>query len=124
MRSSILTISGNRSMNYLLDTVLSRSYKVVPVGDIYQGMIELKRVRIDLIIIDVDYHTQENWDFIQHVQTSGLYQDLPIYILTSDKESSLQNSKSGGPALTLIHKPFSPLDILRKAEELFAKTLI
>ena len=123
MRSSILSISGNKSMNYLLDTVLSRKHKVVPVGDIYQGMVELKRVQISLIIIDVDYHTQENWDFIQHLQTSGLYQDLPIFILTSDKESSLQNSNSE-PALTIIHKPFSPLDVLRKAEELFAKTLI
>lgn len=123
MRSSILSISGNKSMNYLLDTVLSRSYKVIPVADIYQGMIELKKVQIGLIIIDVDYHTQENWDFIHHLQTSGLYQDLPIYILTSDKESSLQNSTSG-QALTVIKKPFSPLDILRKAEELFAKTLI
>lgn len=110
-------------MNYLLDTVLSRKHRVVTVADIYQGMVELKKTQIGLIIIDVDYHTQENWDFIQHLQTSGLYQDLPIFILTSDKESALQISDSVS-ALTLIHKPFSPLDILRKAEELFAKTLI
>ena len=110
-------------MNYLLDTVLSRGSKVIPVADIYQGMIELKRGPIGLIIIDVDYHTQENWDFIHHVQTSGLYQDLPIFILTSEKESSLQNSYST-ETVTVIHKPFSPLDIMRKAEELFAKTLI
>ena len=110
-------------MNYLLDTVLSRGYRVIPVADIYQGMIELKRAAVSLIIIDVDYHTQENWDFIQHVQTSGLYQDLPIFILTSEKEISLQSSYST-QTVTVIHKPFSPLDIMRKAEELFAKTLI
>jgi len=123
MRRSILSISGNRSMNFLLDTVLSRVYKVIPVSDIYQGMSELKRGPVGLIIIDVDYHTQENWDFIHHVQTSGLYQDLPIFVLTTELKTALEDTYST-EGLTCIHKPFSPLDILRNVDELFAKTLI
>ncbi len=110
-------------MNFLLDTVLSRSYKVITVTDIFQGMNELKKGPVGLVIIDVDYHTQENWDFIHHLQTSGLYQDLPIFILTSEQKSSLQNSYSTD-GITVIHKPFSPLDILRTVDDLLAKTVI
>ena len=110
-------------MNFLLDTVLSGSYRVTTVTDVYEGMVELKRSPIELIVIDIDYNTQENLDFIHHIQTSGLYQDLPVFVLSSKEEGSLEDSYIAA-GLTWIHKPFSPLDIVRNVDELFAKTLI
>lgn len=110
-------------MNFLFQTVLGRKYHCIPVSDVYQGVNELKKRGDDitLIIIDLDYHTQENWDFIQHIQTSGLYQETPIVVLTSEKQNEkLDLSK----VYNLFYKPFSPMEILSKIDELVYKNYI
>lgn len=118
MRKSILSINGNKSMNFLLQTVLSTRYNLIPVSDVFQGMNELKRnPEIELIIIDVDYNSQENADFIQHIKTSGLYQGTPIVALTSNDK--VQNN----PLLAIhvnkfFHKPFSPQEMEKNIFEM------
>ena len=105
-------------MNFLLQTVLSPKYNLMPVSDVYQGMNELrKNAEIELIIIDVDYNSQESADFIQHIKTSGLYQGTPILALTSNDK--VQNN----PLLAIhvnrfFHKPFSPQEMEKNIFEL------
>lgn len=118
MARSILCINGNSSMNFLLQTVLSGKYSTFLTSDVYQGMDQLrKRENIDVIIVDVDYHTQENWDFIQHIKTSGLYQNTSIIVLTSDYES--HNEKTAGSFVdTFFYKPFSPMEMVRSIDDM------
>jgi len=99
-------------MNFLLQTVLSAKYNLVPVYDVYQAMGELqKRDSVEIILIDTDYHTQENLDFIQHIKTSGLYQDTSIILLTSEK---VMSETSGVADVTnVFRKPFSPQDLTK-----------
>jgi DNA-binding NtrC family response regulator len=91
---------------------------MIPVSDVFQGMYEIKkRKEVELIIVDVDYHTQENWDFIQHIKTSGLYQDIPVIVLMTD-ESKRMSGKMAESVYNFFYKPFSPLDIIRTIDEL------
>lgn len=106
-------------MNYLLQTVLSGTYNFIPVKDVFQGIHELKiRDEIDLIIIDVDYHTQENLDFIQHIKTSGLYPDQPVIVLVSKESKKVNEMEMDTGVCDFIYKPFSPLDMIRSVDEL------
>ena len=106
-------------MNYLLHTVLSGRYNFVPVSDVYQGINELKRKEeIDLIIIDVDYHTQESWDFIQHIKTSGLYQDKPVIVLVSKENKKVTEKIASSKVCEFFYKPFSPLDVVKTIDDL------
>lgn len=116
---SILSINGNRSMNILLQTVLAKRHKLILVSDAFQAMYQLKHYpNIDLIIVDMDYQTQENRDFIDHVQTSCLYAK-PVIVLSSNKTDS-----EAGELLTeaqVYHcftKPFNPLELVRCINEL------
>jgi response regulator RpfG family c-di-GMP phosphodiesterase len=105
-------------MNFLFQTVLAGKYKVIPVGDVYQGMSELKRKEdIRLILIDLDYHTPEAWEFIQHIQTSGLYQDMPVVVLAS-KNDRRHEGLDLSKIYNLFYKPFSPVDIVSRIDEL------
>lgn len=105
-------------MNYLLHTVLSGKYNVMPVSDVFEGINELKRKEeVNLIIIDIDYNTQESWDFIQHIKTSGLYQDMPVIVLIS-RNKKITEPNSAFWAYDFFYKPFSPLDIIKTVDEL------
>jgi len=105
-------------MNFLLQTVLSPRYNFTAVSDAYQGMNELKRRdEVEAVIVDLDFHTQENLDFIQHIKTSGLYQDTAVIVLTSNNNE--QNDKVDTAQIAnMFYKPFSPLDILRSIDDL------
>jgi DNA-binding NtrC family response regulator len=118
MNSTILSINGNKPMNYLLQTALATRYNIIPVSDVFAGMNELKRRdEIKLIIIDVDYSAQENWDFVQHIRTSGLYQK-PVIVLASDRSKRMDEEMADERGYDLVFKPFSPPDLVRTIEKL------
>jgi DNA-binding response OmpR family regulator len=118
MRRSILSINGNRSMNFIVQTVLSPGYNLLPVGDVFQGMTELRRRDdIDLIIVDVDYHSQESLDFIHHVKTSGLYQDRTVIVLASE-ENWDSSGTTQSIAEKVFFKPFSPEEMVKQIDEI------
>ncbi|MBO9659939.1 MAG: hypothetical protein J7527_14060 [Chitinophagaceae bacterium] len=123
MRRSIVSINGNRSMNFIVQTVLSPRYKLLAVSDVYQAMNELrKRDEIEMIIVDVDHHTQESFDFIQHIKTSGLYQDREVVILAS--EDIWEENKTSITAVeNVFFKPFSPEEMVRSIDQIMSKRL-
>jgi DNA-binding response OmpR family regulator len=109
MARKILSINGNRSMNYLLKTITRNEYNLITVLDAVQAMWVLKKEKkIDCILIDVDYHTEQNLEFIQLLQNSFLYQ-CPIIILSSNKETDKGIMPTDN--LTVFFKPFDPMDL-------------
>jgi DNA-binding NtrC family response regulator len=118
MSMTILSINGNKPMNFLLQTILSARYDFIPVADVFAAMNELKRRQeIELILIDVDYSAQENWDFIQHIKTSGLYQK-PVIVLASDKSKGMDEKMAEEKVYDFVCKPFSPPDLVRTIDKL------
>ncbi|MBL7710210.1 MAG: hypothetical protein JNJ86_14135 [Chitinophagaceae bacterium] len=118
MKRKILSINGNRSMNFLLQTVLSAKYEFIPASDVFSGMEELKKDGdIELVLIDVDYSTQENWDFIQHISSSVIYQK-PVIVLASERNRRFDKKVAEEKVYESVMKPFSPLDLVRSIDKL------
>lgn len=115
---SILSINGNSSMNFLLQTILAKRYKLITVSDVFHGMYQLKHHSdIDLIIIDMDYQAQENKDFICHIKTSRLY-SRPVIVLSSNKSNEIDGLFAETKVYTHFIKPFNPLELERCISEL------
>ncbi len=118
MRRNILIISHNQAMSYLLQTVIGNIHKLVITEDVFQGMHQLKhKQNINLIIIDIDYQTKESIDFIQHINSSKLY-NKPVIVL-----SNVQNKKSNEAVIETIVfkyfiKPFSPIELIHSIDNL------
>jgi len=118
MSRTVLSINGNKPMNYMLQTVLSRKYKILLAGDVFQGMQHLKKNEaIELIIVDVDMNGDESWEFVQHVKSSWLYK-RPLIVLSSDKAFSASEKASEAGADYFFQKPFSPIDLIKTIEAL------
>jgi CheY-like chemotaxis protein len=120
MARKILSINGNRSMNYLLKTITRDAYNLITVSDALQAMRVIKTEKeIECVLIDVDYHTEQNLEFIQHLQNSFLYQ-CPIIILASNREMNEEILSNGQ---NLFFKPFNPLDLKQSIDKIVAFSL-
>lgn len=110
-------------MSYLMETVISQKHNVYSVFNPYQGMLELKkRKQVEAMVIDIDFDTAENLEFIEHIQTSGLYQESVIIVVSNGNEDHL--AEAGLEVDEIIHKPFEPKNLVKKIEELmYQRTL-
>lgn len=124
MKRTILSINSNKPMSYLLQTVISDSYNIMTVPDVFTGMDEIRRDdEIGLVIVDTDFVEKENWDFIEHISSSGLYQK-PVIVLTSDRSKKMNDLMAEFKVKDLFLKPFSPPELMRKIEKVMAVEVI
>jgi DNA-binding response OmpR family regulator len=113
MRKTLLSINGNRAMNYLLQTIFEKEYQFVPVADVFHAMHHLKTNKeIVTIIVDVDFCPQQCWEMIGHIKTSKLYQ-LPVIVLATDNNEVLKEKCYDFGVDEIFVKPFDPADLKR-----------
>ncbi len=117
MNTHVLSINGNMAMNYLLKTGFSDKYKVITVANVYEALQELKNNdKIDMILVDVDYQTEECVDFVQHLNSSTMY-SLPVIILGSSHNREIaQKLESIRDVRELFIKPFNPINLSKSID--------
>lgn len=112
MSKSILSINGNKAMNYLLQTLLGKEYQFVAASDAFHGVHYLRTNRkIKALIIDLDFHPQQSWDLIEHIKTSRLY-DIPVVVLATDNNETLRQKCYAYAVDEIFFKPFNPVDLI------------
>jgi response regulator RpfG family c-di-GMP phosphodiesterase len=118
MSNCILSVNGNKAMNYLLQTVLGSDHQFVPVTDVYHGMYQLRvNNKIQLLIVDVDFETEESWEMIQHIKTSKLY-EVPVFVLTTTNDDNIKNKCYELGIDEIFFKPFNPVDLIAAVKSL------
>jgi DNA-binding response OmpR family regulator len=118
MSRTVLSINGNKPMNYMLQTVLSRKYKITAVSDVFQGMQQLRKDdAVELVLVDVDFNTEESWAFIQHIKSSWIY-SRPVVVLSSDRGGVASDKATEFGVDYFFQKPFSPVDLIKTIDAL------
>src|SRR5215213_5858645 len=111
MSKSILSVNGNKAMNYLLQTIFEKEYDFVPVSDVYQALYQLRsRKNIGTLVVDVDFQSQQSWELVEHIKSSKLYQ-IPIIILTTANSEAIRQKCYEYEIDEIFFKPFNPLDL-------------
>jgi CheY-like chemotaxis protein len=112
MSKSILSVNGNKAMNYLLQTIFQKEYRLVQASDVFEGMYQLKtNNKITALIVDLDYETQQGWELIEHIKSSELY-DIPVVVLTTENNDILQRKCYQLEVDEIFFKPFNPVDLI------------
>ena len=102
----------------MLQTVLSKKYKIEAVPDVFQGMQQLRsNEAVELVLVDVDFNSDESWEFIQHIKSSWIY-NRPVIVLTSDKLLETSEKALGSGIDYFFRKPFSPVDLIKTIDAL------
>jgi DNA-binding response OmpR family regulator len=120
MMRSIMSISSNRVLNDVLLTIVSGKYVLIPLSDVFQGLYELRRKEaINLVLIDMDGQDSTCMDFVHHVSSSWLYR-RPIIVLGSEIDELTREQLLDAGVRVMITKPFNPVELVRKIDELIA----
>jgi CheY-like chemotaxis protein len=112
MSKSILSVNGNKAMNYLLQTILEKEYRFVPASDVFQAMHQLRNNKgICALMVDLDFQPQQGWELIEHIKSSKLY-NIPVVVLTTENSDTLKQKCYEFEVDEIFFKPFNPLDLI------------
>ena len=124
MSKSILSVNGNKAMNYLLQTILEKEYRFVPAQDVFQAVHLLrKNDGISALIVDLDFHPQQAWDLIEHIKSSKMFQ-LPVIVLTTENNDVLRQKCYEYEVDEIFFKPFNPLDLIAAVKSMMSLPVI
>jgi two-component system, chemotaxis family, chemotaxis protein CheY len=117
MKKRILAIDDSKAIRFLLQTLLSKNYQVITAADGCSAINWLSQNDPpDLIIADPQLPDMQNWELIEQLSNSGLYESIPMIVLSAlGKAETEQKSKELNISAHFT-KPFNPEDLLEVVE--------
>lgn len=83
----ILVVDDSMTTRAMLKNILSNiGYGVDTVNDVTEALVKLKLNHYDLIITDLSMEKINGYEFIEHLNNDVMYKDIPIWVVSSDKE--------------------------------------
>lgn len=109
----ILLIEDDTALSWLLERILRQDYNVVAMKDGLEAWAWLSDGNFcDLIISDVNLPSLRGTELLENLSNSGLYNHIPVIILSALEESRKVCLELG--ALTYLLKPFNPHQFLQE----------
>lgn len=124
MSKSILSVSGNKAMSFLLQTIFEKHYPLLALTEVWQATQHLRSNRqIGALIVDVDFQPQPCWDLIHHVKTSRLYK-VPVIVLVTDNTEVVKQKSYELELDEIFFKPFNPIDLIAAIKNLMTTPVL
>jgi two-component system, chemotaxis family, chemotaxis protein CheY len=120
---AILSVNGNKAMNFLLQTVFEKEFSFIPVSDVFQAMSIIRSKKPTALIVDVDFQPQQSWELVQHIKSSKLY-DVPVIVLATDNNDFLKQKTYQYEVDEIFFKPFNPVDLISAVKNLAASEVL
>jgi CheY-like chemotaxis protein len=121
MKRTILTVEDCKALQYLITTVLQSKYNVKNVETSYQAMqLLVADFETDLIILDIPSMKTDNTELLEHISTSSILRSIPVVVLSASGDPALENELMKLGASAFFRKPFDPVMLKEKIDELLA----
>lgn len=122
MKRKILAIDDSKAIRFLLQTVLSKEYQVVTAPDGCSAMYWLTQNNLpDLIIADAQLPDMNNWELIEQLTSSGLYNSIPFIVLSSLDKIETQAKCLEYGIQFYFNKPFNPIELMEAVNTICEK---
>ena len=99
----------------------SRDYAVETGFNGETALKMIKKKKPDLLILDLKMPKMNGYEVINQLKSEKEYADLPIMVLTSLTQGSRKSDEDWKKSLEVedfITKPFDPLDILKRIQQI------
>ena len=93
---------------------LEEHYTVVTIPSGQRAVSLLKKIRPDLILLDVVMPEMDGFDVLKHLKSSEEYKDIPIIFLTATPDNQMEIKALEMGVVDFITKPFSPPVLLNR----------
>ncbi|MGK7394073.1 MAG: response regulator [Candidatus Cyclobacteriaceae bacterium M3_2C_046] len=118
-KKRILLIEDDISIRMLLEIILKKQYQIVSAENGYEALCWLDNGNIpDLILTDLQMPKMDGYQFLKNIKRSGFHKDIPILMLSGDKDEELKEKCLESGADEFYVKPFNPTDLFEKIENL------
>lgn len=119
-RKNILVIDDQKSIRFLLGTMLSKQYEVTTKRDGLEGMAWMTRGNIpDLILLDMQMPRLGGSEFLKSLKDSGFYRNIPVIVVSSNESDADINYCFDLGAEEYLKKPFNPIQLRDKISSIF-----
>jgi len=124
MKRSILTVESSKALQYLITTILNTKYSVNSVQNSRLAMqLFSSGYEADLLILDIPGAETENFELMEHIASSSVFKNTPIIVLSANRSVELKNSCLQLGASDFLTKPFDPVYLFERAEQLLSENM-
>ncbi len=119
MKKQILAVDDSKAIRFLLQTVLGKKYHVITMPDGCSAMHWLSKSNFPhLIIVDPQLPDLENWELIQQLESSGIYKNIPLMVLSGLGVEETEKKCAEYHVRNFFLKPFNPVDLVNSVYQL------
>ena len=115
----ILLIEDDNPLCWLVERILGKKYDITVFNNGFDAWCWLSEGhRPDLIISDINMPTLDGIELLENLRNSGLFQDIPVVILSGYEDPEKRKQCQHLGAFTYLVKPFEPrllLEIVQQA---------
>lgn len=118
MKKNVLCIERNRSICFLVETLLKNRYTVLSVSN---NLLAMERINsgidIDTIILSIENPDDENAELLYHLGSSSLLRNIPVVVLSNSKYDDLKSICLESNVHAFFTKPFNPIELAEKIDQ-------
>ncbi len=125
MKHSILVVEDDESLCFLLGRILQEKFEVTIKSDSLSSMAWLSKGNIpSLILCDYDLPAITGLDFLQNLQRSGAYNQIPLIMLSGMTDNKVKEKCLASGASEYLEKPFNPPQLIEVISKVLKKAEI
>lgn len=110
--------------NFVAEVYLAKlsemGYETVLAQNGEEGLVELKKGKIDLILLDILMPIMNGIEMLEEVKKNEEWKNIPVILLTNiGEKESIQKVRDMGVKNYLIKSHFTPAEVIEKVESVF-----
>ncbi|MEP7250998.1 MAG: response regulator [Ginsengibacter sp.] len=118
MKKNVLCIEKNKSICFVIKTLLKEKFNVQLFEDGYLAMKSISTERsIDLILLSIESVEDDNIELLYHLGSSSVLRNIPVIILSSKNYDELKDICLESNVHSFFTKPFNPLELSEKINQ-------
>lgn len=113
MKKKLLLIDDKQEFRRLTKIILSKDFEITTAENGMQALISMQKGAIpDLIVCDVNMPELDGEQFVKQLKASGMFQHIPIIMLSSNDKSADKISLMKAGADDYLTKPYNPEELM------------
>ena len=114
MRKTVIVVDDSNTNLLVAKDALSDDYKVITLSSAAKMMALLKKVKPDLILLDIEMPEMDGIEALKHLKADPNNKDIPVIFVTAMSDSNIEALGFKLGVVDFLTKPFSRHVLLRR----------
>jgi two-component system chemotaxis response regulator CheY len=122
MSKTILAVDDSASMRQMIKlTLRNAGYEVIEAGDGQQGLSQIRRNAVHMILTDLNMPVMDGMVFIRELRKLPDCRGIPIVFVTTESDAEKKSQAKAAGATAWITKPFQPEQLVAVARKVIGE---